>query len=196
MFSHVTEQPAEQQEEWRSYPSYEGYYAVSNAGRVKRDPPAKYGRKCVFIKMLTTATGYHRITLTKQGKSRNVLVHRMVLEAFVGPCPPGMEACHNNGIRSDNRVENLRWDTRQGNQAVRKKHGTDARGTGELNAHAKFTEPQVYEIRAITDAGAMTHLALANKHGVNETTISAIYRRKTWAHLPEKQVLLGEHSLV
>lgn len=49
-------------------------------------------------------------------RPRTVAVHRLVLEAFVGPCPPGMECCHNNGVASDNRLCNLRWDTSSENK--------------------------------------------------------------------------------
>ena len=50
-------------------------------------------------------------------------IHRLVLEAFVGPCPEGMETCHNNGVRTDNRLENLRWDTSSANNDDIVKHG-------------------------------------------------------------------------
>ena len=46
-----------------------------------------------------------------------------VLEAFVGPCPPGLEACHGNDVADDNRLENLRWDTRTENQLDRVRNG-------------------------------------------------------------------------
>ena len=59
--------------------------------------------------------GYNRLRLYKNGKGYNKLVHRLVLEAFEGKCPDGMEACHNNGNKIDNRLENLRWDTRSNN---------------------------------------------------------------------------------
>jgi hypothetical protein len=48
----------------------------------------------------------------------------MVLEAFVGPCPPGLECCHGNGVGTDNWVENLRWDTHTENVLDSVRHGT------------------------------------------------------------------------
>ncbi len=63
----------------------------------------------------------------KSGKrylhSKMGLIHRIVLEAFKGPCPEGMEACHNDGIPHHNRPENLRWDTHYNNMQDAKKHG-------------------------------------------------------------------------
>lgn len=51
------------------------------------------------------------VNLCRDGEQRTHYVHRLVLEAFVGPCSPGQEACHANDIGWDNRLDNLRWDT-------------------------------------------------------------------------------------
>lgn len=58
------------------------------------------------------------------GKSHTRYVHRLVLEAFVGPCPPGMVACHNDGDSANNAVGNLRWDTVKNNIGDKYRHGT------------------------------------------------------------------------
>ena len=51
-------------------------------------------------------------------------IHQIVLEAFCGPCPDGMEVLHGNGIRTDNRLSNLRYGTRSENNADSIRHGT------------------------------------------------------------------------
>lgn len=68
--------------------------------------------------------GYRRVELShsQSGAHRMALVHILVLEVFVGPCPRGLESCHNNGIPDDNRDKNLRWDTHLSNMRDRKKH--------------------------------------------------------------------------
>jgi hypothetical protein len=69
---------------------------------------------------------------------------------FRGPCPPGMEACHNNGDPTDNRLCNLRWDTHANNEADKIRHGTyfiRARLKGERNGNSKLTEEEVRLIR-------------------------------------------------
>jgi len=55
--------------------------------------------------------GYKNIHFRKNGKQHTRKVHRLVLETFAGPCPKGMETNHKNGIKTDNRLENLEWVT-------------------------------------------------------------------------------------
>lgn len=106
------------EERWLPVVGYEGAYEVSNHGRARSlDRVKKYkdGRQRFWpgklLKLRPTPTGYLRFN-TYRG---DVYIHRAVLEAFVGPCPDGQEACHNDSNRSNNYVENLRWDTRFGN---------------------------------------------------------------------------------
>ncbi len=65
--------------------------------------------------------GYLTVDLYKNKKMYHKKIHRLMLETFVGPCPRGMESCHNNGIKTDNRPENLRWDTHKNNCMDRKR---------------------------------------------------------------------------
>ena len=67
--------------------------------------------------------GHLQVRLWREGEGSNQLVHRLVLMAFVGPCPTDMEGCHNNGDPADNRLDNLRWDTRAANIADQMRHG-------------------------------------------------------------------------
>jgi hypothetical protein len=68
--------------------------------------------------------GHLVVDLRNGGKRRMAKVHQLVLEAFVGSRPGGMEGCHNNGDGTDNRVENLRWDTPSENNFDLVRHGT------------------------------------------------------------------------
>jgi hypothetical protein len=106
----------------------------------------------------------------------------MVLEAFVGPCPPGMECRHLNGVPFDNRVENLTWGTASENLADRKRHDPGVM-VGERNAHAKLRASDVIAIRAALRS--VTSKALAMRYGVSIAAIQAIKKRRSWAHLPE-----------
>lgn len=134
--------------DWRAIPGYEGCYEVSDDGRVRsllrRIAVVAGPRKSTEVparEMSLTADsrGYQGVGLAKDGLVRTHRVHRLVLLAFVGPPPQGSGyGCHNNGDPSDNRLENLRWDTPAANQADRKSHGTSHR-THCKNGH-EFTE--------------------------------------------------------
>ncbi|MGC5027075.1 NUMOD4 motif-containing HNH endonuclease [Tsukamurella sp. DT100] len=114
-----------QGEVWLPVVGYEGYYEVSTEGRVRsvdrvivtRDGTSRRQRG-VELQGKAARSGYIYVTLSS-GDAVYAAVHRLVLEAFVGPCPEGMEACHFNDSASDNRLENLRWDTHDRNVADR-----------------------------------------------------------------------------
>ena len=117
-------------EEWRPVVGYEGSYEVSAHGRVRsvdRTVEFKNGVRRSFhgraIKPQPTKGGHLRVTLCLGDSRRKTRVHRLVLEAFVGPCPEGMEGCHNDGNPQNNHVDNLRWDTRGNNCLDTVKHG-------------------------------------------------------------------------
>ena len=85
-------------------------------------------------------------------------VHREVLRAFIGEPPEKHEACHNDGSRDNNRLENLRWDTRAGNLADTLRHGTHNRGSN--NPRAKLTNKQVASLRRLRrDGKSLAYLA-------------------------------------
>lgn len=106
-------------ERWLPVPSYEGCYEVSDHGRVRslrRTVPAKNGKTQVVpggvLKQSKLGnTPYMKVALGKGRQQVTRSVHSLVLEAFVGPRPDGMEACHGFGGPQDNRLTNLRWDT-------------------------------------------------------------------------------------
>ena len=117
-------------EKWLPIPGFEGYYEASDQGRIRSldrtvsrtsHSPMKLRGK-VLSHQLRKNTGYYVVALSKDGKPRNWYVHRLVLMAFVGLPQDGQEACHENDIRTDNRLENLRWDSHSGNMldAVRR----------------------------------------------------------------------------
>lgn len=129
---------------------------------------------------------YRRVVLIDElGKRHSHNVHKLILEAFVGPCPEGCESCHNNGNKFDNRLENLRWDTRSGNQLDRLKHGTGCEG--EDHYLTKLTDEIVTQIRKEYSEGS-TQRQLARKYGVVRGTIAFITQGKTWKHLLREKI--------
>lgn len=114
-------------EEWRPIPGFDGYEA-SNQGRVRsveRTVLTRNGQNRTYrghvLSPSVNVNGYLKLGL----KGRTYRVHRLVALAFLGEPGPGMDACHNDGNRLNNRASNLRWDTRSANLFDRNKHGTD-----------------------------------------------------------------------
>ncbi len=107
------------------------------------------------------------------------LVHRLVLEAFVGPCPEGMQACHfPDRDPANNHLENLRWDTCTANHNDQIIHGTDSRG--ERNPAAKLRLWQAKAIREEYASGTISQDKLARKYGVAQAHISRIVLGRVW----------------
>jgi hypothetical protein len=115
-------------------------------------------------------------------------VHTLVLLAFVGPRPDGMEACHfPDRDLNNNRLDNLSWGTRTVNYSHRVIHGTTNRGMhygqGERCCHAKFKDAEVIALRRRYAEGGCTTAGLARDLQVNESTIRDIVKGRTWRHL-------------
>lgn len=107
-------------------PGFEGLYEVSNLGRVFSLERVRKDGIRVPSKFLTPCLVGPRwaVVLYKDGKRHHSPVHQLVLKAFIGPRPDGYDACHCDGDRDNNRLDNLRWDTRSANTLDQVAHGT------------------------------------------------------------------------
>lgn len=120
------------EEEWRDIPGYEGYYQVSNLGQVRsmdrvityRDGRVRASKGKKLKSRPSKAGGYPLVTLSRSSSTTSCYIHRLVLEAFVGPAPTGMECRHLDGNPENNSVENLKWGTRYENIHDQIRHGT------------------------------------------------------------------------
>jgi hypothetical protein len=130
---------------------------------------------------LTLTDGYLTIRLTVGDRKKTYRVNRLICEAFHGPCPPGMECCHDpDHTPTNNRANNLRWDTSKANKADAERHGRRAKGA--RNGRAKLTEYDIPTIRnMITDGISMTRIAELYK--VDPAVIRRIASRKLWSHV-------------
>jgi hypothetical protein len=129
---------SEHTEIWRPVVGYEGQYEVSDLGRVRsldRLVVYKRGGIRLFVGRIRRhshiPSGHQIVKLSVNSKSQAWWVHRLVAAAFIGPCPDGLEVCHNNGDPTDNQVQNLRYDTHKANMqdAVRQGRNAHARKT-------------------------------------------------------------------
>lgn len=114
------------------------------------------------------------------GKVVTFYVHRLVLEAFFGPCPQGMEVRHLDNDTANNSLENVRWGTHLENIHDKWRHGTMASGT--RNPHAKLNDEKVIEVFRLRATGLL-HREIADIMGVTPTAIQLLLSGKTWRHL-------------
>ena len=147
-------------EKWRQVVGYEGLYEVSDQGRLRRN-----GR---ILAMNPSPNGYVKTTLCKNGERRDVNTHVLVLEAFVGPRPTGMETLHADDVRRNNKLGNLSWGTRKKNAEDRVAKGRQV--SGMAHPHCKLTPEAVAEIRS-SKPGTR---GLADKYGVNRSLVRRV----------------------
>ena len=169
-------------EKWKDIPGYEGYYQVSNLGRIKSLPRtssrnSRRGSKYIFtvreriLKPGKTLANYLFVNLSKGGEKKAFSIHVLVLTLFVGPCPQDMECCHENGNPGDNRLANLRWDTYSQNSCdmIRHRRGNTT----------KVAPENVTAIRKKFSEGLKIH-EIADLYEVSWAIVNYIVKRKTW----------------
>lgn len=175
----------ESTEVWRDIPGCEGSYSVSSWGRIKSLARIRIAKGVAFSvkekilkSSLRNCDGYLGVNLRRYGVvNRPQLIHRLVAEAFLGPCPDGMECAHLDGNRQNPRLENLAWKTHKANEDDKERHGTRSRGVHR--PLAKLSDDAVKVI--IADTRANKHIAA--EYGVDVSLISRVKRRKLWKHV-------------
>lgn len=171
-------------ERWRPI-AHHPLYDVSDRGRVRSWN--SHGNRAKRPKVLKLPPGNHGYPVVKlydgggKDTARDWLVHRLVLDTFVGECPEGMECCHNNGIRTDNRLDNLRWGTYAENQHDKNKHGTHNKG--ERHGRSRLTEAKVVLIRSLYETGMFPQMKLATMFDIGQDHVSDIVNYKLWNHV-------------
>lgn len=156
--------PSAIEEEWREVVGWPPY-RVSSLGRVM-------GHNGKILRPRRHSKNYQRIAARCNGRSKDLYIHRMVLEAFVGPpTKDAPEGDHINGDRSDNRLVNLRWLSIKQNRERRNNP------LGEQSVHSKLTKAQVLEIRS----AKMIDRHYAEKFGVSRRYVNDVRRGLTWA---------------
>lgn len=198
-------------EEWLDIPGWPLHQA-SSLGRIKskgrfvhRRGKTPHWRPERIIRLHELrAADYDRVSalttrLSRYGDGRNftVYVHHLVLLAFVGPRPDGLICCHKNGDPTDNRPDNLRWDTYASNSADMVRHGTIARPMagvcGSLSAVSKLTDAQIVEIVESPWGKRGIGNKLADRFGVGNSAIYEVRRR--YAKRPDLYAIIKERAL-
>lgn len=182
-------------ETWREIPGFP-LYEVSDIGNVRswrrnglvlgqrlNGPRPLVRRESPRPLRPMDSNGYLAVGLWAKGSSNAVRkkVHELVLLAFVGERPNGMHICHGNGIPTDNRLLNLRYDTRKANQGDMVKHGRSQRG--EKSPFAVLTEAGVVAMREEWARSPTTYKAIGERFGVSRMTARRVILRQTWAYV-------------
>lgn len=180
----MSDQSTSAQVVYKDIPNFPGYRAGSDGSIWSCWKSNGIGQKVMSLrwKRLKPSPrkrdGRGRCSLkASDGTYIRLYVSHFVLFAFVGPCPEGLEACHDDGICTNDAPSNLRWDTHSANLLDRRRHGTNVQGE-KINT-AKLTTNEVLEIRRIGKP-LKQH---AIRYGVSEALVSAILKRKVWQHV-------------
>ena len=159
-------------EKWLPVPGYDGLYEVSSFGNVKSLARTRVGMngKPVSVrsrirKPAVRKNSYLYVMLYRNAVAKWHGVHQLVLRAFVGECPAGMECRHLDGNPSNNKISNLKYGTRKENQADRRAHGTvfAPRSDNSSGHIGVFYESKLGKWRAyITSYQTRKHLGVFN----------------------------------
>ena len=164
-------------EQWKSI--FNGDYSVSNFGRIRRDA----GGQGAMVGRILRSDLYTKLTHKSPGESRGTPKtysrHKLVASAFIGPCPPGKEVNHKDGVTSNCYATNLEYVTHKQNMEHASRTGLIA--FGERHGKARLTEKQARAIRNATSYGGAK--ILADKFGVTYGTAHQIWHQKIWKHL-------------
>jgi hypothetical protein len=175
------------EEIYKDIEDFEDLYQVSNIGKIKSLPKTVNGNgrsnstrflKERIRKQHINKKGYYGIVLCKDGKMYYGETHRIIAKAFI-PNPLNLsQVNHKNGIKSDNRIENLEWCDASYNIKHAVNMGLLPKPIGERNAMAKLSEKQVQEIRQLN--GKLMHKEIAELYGVGRSNVTVILNNKSW----------------
>jgi NUMOD4 motif/HNH endonuclease/CENP-B N-terminal DNA-binding domain len=174
------EQGTPSDEVWKDIPGWEGWYQVSDRGRIRRIAPnGKHGPDGI-LPLCIGARGYIRATLSGNGRQISCRVHVQVVRAFIEEIPEGKQVNHKDGIKANCRLDNLEIATPKENTNHAYRMGL-IQNFGELHPGTKFPDSLVAEIRRAHSEGGKQarQRELARRFGVSKTQVARIVNRKS-----------------
>lgn len=167
--------------EMRPIPRFPNYYADTDGNIWSNKPIGRAKVNKSGMRKLSPQKnnkGYDVINLGR--RDRSLLVSRLILLTFIGPCPPHMESCHGPVGTSDNSLVNLSWGTKSKNLGEDKRRDGTA-PIGMNNPYAKLTEEQVLKIRKLKNK--CTQIEIAKMFNISHNHVSNIQSRHRWNHI-------------
>lgn len=171
------------EEQWKPAPGLKGLYEISNVGHFRRTGSTQLRHLVADKNGYQTSVAY----LGKTNDIKCVKMHRLVVGAFIGEIPDGMVVNHKNGLKADNRTENLEVITPAQNSQhsfnVLGRKGRNSNPSKGIDHHnSRFTESDIRKMRALYEKGH-TQVEIAKCFQTRQCKISEIVLRKAWKHI-------------
>lgn len=172
-------------EVWKDIPEFEGYYQVSNLGRVRslnriiRDGRNKF--KGSIMKLTLDKKGYLRVRFSKNNIKTSFKVHRLVARAFIPNSDNKPEVNHKDLNKANNHIYNLEWiSTKENSRHYFKSELAKGRNLHENNPKAKLTWDDINLIRKLKEEYSFTDYRLSWLFNVRKSHINKIINYKQW----------------
>lgn len=178
------------EEIWKDIPEYEGMYQISNFGRVKslgRPYTNRLGHtrtlKERYMTLVPNTSGYLEFACCNNNVYKRFRVHRLVAMTFIPNPENKPQVNHIDGDKTNNRVDNLEWNTASENIQHAFDTGLMKQYTGEKNPASKLTKDDVITIKRLLNEKNMLQKEIAELFNVEPSLISMIKYKKIWKHV-------------
>ncbi len=156
----------------KDIPGYEGKYSINENGDIWSHTKKTNKKGGLYMKTKITSAGYKSLQLSKDGETKDTLIHRLLAEIFIENPNKKPTVNHRDGNKLNNNIDNLEWATYSENNQ-------HAMSTG-LNGIRKLNTIQIREIRRLREEEKMQYKDIASKYNMGKTAIRYICIRKTY----------------